>query len=80
MKDLLKKVFKRWELFLVVFLVLEFVVFGSANPKFLRPQSIMNSIVNYISVCIIALFVNLLIGASVGVNVVIAHYLGVTGP
>ena len=52
MKDLLKKVFKRWELFLVVFLVLEFVVFGSANPKFLRPQSIMNSIVNYISVCI----------------------------
>ena len=59
MKDLLKKVFKRWELFLVVFLVLEFVVFGSANPKFLRPQSIMNSIVNYISVCIISLFVTM---------------------
>ena len=55
MKDLLKKVFKRWELFLVVFLVLEFVVFGTANPKFLRPQSIMNSIVNYISVCIVSL-------------------------
>ena len=31
------------------------------------------------TVGIIALFVNLLIGASVGVNVVIAHYLGVTG-
>lgn len=31
------------------------------------------------TVSIIALFVNLLIGASVGVNVVIAHYLGLTG-
>ena len=35
------------------------MVFGAANPKFLRPQSIMNSIVNYISVCIISLFVTL---------------------
>ena len=33
-------------MFLVIFLILEFVVFGAANPKFLRPQSIMNSIVN----------------------------------
>ena len=59
MKDMLKKVFKHWEMFLVIFLILEFVVFGAANPKFLRPQSIMNSIVNYISVCIIALGVTL---------------------
>ena len=40
MKNLLKKVFKHWEMFLVIFLILEFVVFGAANPKFLRPQSI----------------------------------------
>ena len=46
-------------MFLVIFLILEFVVFGAANPKFLRPQSIMNSIVNYISVCIISLFVTM---------------------
>ena len=59
MKNLLKKVFKHWEMFLVIFLILEFVVFGAANPKFLRPQSIMNSIVNYISVCIISLFVTM---------------------
>ena len=45
MKNLLKKVFKHWELFLVIFLILEFVIFGAANPKFLRPKSIMNSIV-----------------------------------
>ena len=37
-----KKIFKHWEMFLLVFLVLEFVVFGAVNPKFLRPQSIMN--------------------------------------
>ena len=43
MKDMLKKVFKHWEMFLVIFLILEFVVFGAANPKFLRPQSIMNT-------------------------------------
>lgn len=59
MKDMLKKVFKHWEMFLVIFLILEFAVFGAANPKFLRPQSIMNSIVNYISVCIISLFVTM---------------------
>nr|MCR5844705.1 autoinducer 2 import system permease LsrD [Oscillospiraceae bacterium] len=55
----LKKIVHRWEFFLVIFLVLEFVVFGSANPKFLRANSIMTSIVNYISVCIISLFVTL---------------------
>ena len=33
MKDMLKKVFKHWEMFLVIFLILEFVVFGAANPK-----------------------------------------------
>ena len=34
-----KKIFKHWEMFLLVFLVLEFVIFGAVNPKFLRPQS-----------------------------------------
>ena len=68
MKDMLKKVFKHWEMFLVIFLILEFVVFGAANPKFLRPQSIMNSIVNYISVCIIALFVTLMFSCTAGLG------------
>ena len=77
MKDLLKKVFKRWELFLVVFLVLEFVVFGSANPKFLRPQSIMNSIVNYISVCIISLFVTMVMITG-GIDIQAPSIIGLT--
>lgn len=72
-----KKLFKHWEMFLLVFLVLEFVIFGAANPKFLRPQSIMNSIVNYISVCIIALFVTLVMITG-GIDIQAASIIGLT--
>lgn len=77
MKSALKKVFKHWELFLVIFLVLEFVVFGAANPKFLRPKSIMNSIVNYISVCIISLFVTLVMITG-GIDIQAPSIIGLT--
>ena len=77
MKTLLKKVLKRWEVFLLVFLVLEFVVFGAANPKFLRPNSIMNSIVNYISVCIISLFVTLVMITG-GIDIQAPSIIGLT--
>ena len=46
-------------MFLVIFLILEFCGVWRGQPKFLRPQSIMNSIVNFISVCIISLFVTM---------------------
>ena len=72
-----KKVFKHWEMFLLVFLILEFVIFGAVNPKFLRPQSIMNSIVNYISVCIIALFVTLVMITG-GIDIQAASIIGLT--
>ena len=77
MKNLLKKVFKHWEVFLLVFLVLEFVVFGVANPKFLRPKSIMNSIVNYISVCIISLFITLVMITG-GIDIQAPSIIGLT--
>lgn len=77
MKAALKKVLKHWELFLVVFLALEFVVFGTANPKFLRPQSIMNSIVNYVSVCIISLFVTLVMITG-GIDIQAPSIIGLT--
>ena len=77
MKNLLKKVFKHWEVFLLVFLVLEFVVFGAANPKFLRPASIMSSIVNYISVCIISLFVTLVMITG-GIDIQAPSIIGLT--
>ena len=77
MKNALKKVFAHWEVFLVVFLVLEFVVFGNANPKFLKPQSIMNSIVNYISVCIISLFVTMVMITG-GIDIQAPSIIGLT--
>ena len=75
MSATLKKVFKRWETFLVVFLILEFVVFGSANPKFLRPASIMTAVVNYISVCIIALFVTMVMITG-GIDIQVSSIIG----
>lgn len=77
MKTMLKKVFKHWEVFLLVFLVLEFVVFGATNPKFLRPQSILNSIVNYISVCIISLFVTMVMITG-GIDIQAPSIIGLT--
>ena len=75
---MLKKLFGRWESFLVLFLILEFVVFGAANPaKFLRPASIMTSVVNYISVCIISLFVTLVMIAG-GIDIQVASIIGLT--
>ena len=72
-----KRLFRRWETFLVLFLVLEFVVFGAANPKFLKPASIMNSLVNYISVCIISLFVTLVLITG-GIDIQVASIIGLT--
>ncbi|MCR4707114.1 MAG: ABC transporter permease [Clostridiales bacterium] len=73
----LKRLFRRWEAFLVLFLILEFVVFGAVNPKFLKPASIMNSIVNYISVCIISLFVTLVLITG-GIDIQVASIIGLT--
>jgi AI-2 transport system permease protein len=47
----------RWELFLIVLLVLEVVLFGSLNPRFLRPRVLFGSINDFLSICIISLFV-----------------------
>jgi len=72
-----KKTVARWETFLVIFLILEFVVFGATNPKFLRPASIMTSLVNYISVCIISLFVTLVMITG-GIDIQVASIIGLT--
>lgn len=72
-----KKLFRRWEAFLVLFLILEFVIFGAANPKFLQMSSVMTSIVNYISVCIISLFVTLVMITG-GIDIQVASIIGLT--
>ncbi|MDR1909904.1 MAG: ABC transporter permease [Spirochaetaceae bacterium] len=51
------KKFFRWEMFLVVLLLLEVLVFGAINPRFLRPRILLGSINDFIPICIISLFV-----------------------
>ncbi|MCD7735385.1 MAG: ABC transporter permease [Lachnospiraceae bacterium] len=53
----LKETFSSWQTVLVVILILECVIFGSANPKFLRPALLFNSMNDFMSICIISLFV-----------------------
>lgn len=55
--DRLKHFLKSWEMVLICILVVEFVVFGSANAKFLRPALLLNSMNDFMSICIISLFV-----------------------
>ena len=56
----LKSFLKSWEMVLICILIAEFVIFGAANAKFLRPAMIFNSMNDFISICIISLFVTLL--------------------
>jgi AI-2 transport system permease protein len=49
--------FLRWEFFLVALLLLEILIFGSLNPRFLRPRVLFGSINDFLSICIISLFV-----------------------
>lgn len=45
-----------WEYFLVILLVAEIAIFGNLNPRFLRPQVLFGSVNDFISICIIAVF------------------------
>ena len=57
LKPLQKAGLFRWESFLVIILIAEIIVFGSINPRFLRPAIFFGSITDFISICVIALFV-----------------------
>ena len=47
----------RWEFFLLALLIFQIFVFGTLNPRFLRPQVLFGSINDFLSICIISLFV-----------------------
>jgi len=53
----MKKALKSWETVLLCILVLEFIIFATANSKFLMPRVLFGSINDMISICIISLFV-----------------------
>lgn len=52
-----KKSVFRWESFLVLVIVAEFLIFGTLNPKFLNVTRLFNSLNQYVPICIISLFV-----------------------
>lgn len=47
----------RWESGLVLILISEIIIFGLLNPKFLQSRVLLGSINDFISICIISLFV-----------------------
>ena len=53
----LKSLLRNWNSFLLLFLVLEFVIFGAANSKFLRIPLLLSSVNDFIAICLISLFV-----------------------
>lgn len=56
-KDWLKNKIFRWENALILILVAEIIIFGLLNPKFLQARVLLGSINDFISICIISLFV-----------------------
>lgn len=56
-----KKIWKnklfRWENTLILILIAEIIIFGLLNPKFLQARVLLGSINDFISICIISLFV-----------------------
>lgn len=56
-KNILREKLFRWEGFLVALLALEIVIFGLLNPRFLKPQVLLGSINDFMSICVISLFV-----------------------
>ena len=76
-KQLLTKGQASWNLILIGLLVLEFVVFGAANPKFLRPALLFTSINDNLPVFMIALFVTLVMVTG-GIDIQVASLVGLT--
>lgn len=56
LKEKYTKLKFRWEYFLILFLIAEVAVFGTLNPKFLKPRVLFGSVNDFISICIISIF------------------------
>ena len=68
---------KNWNTFLVVILVLEFVIFGAANPKFLRIPLLLSSVNDFIAICLISLFVTFVMITG-GIDIQAGSIVGLT--
>lgn len=65
------------ELLLVAVIACEIVLFGILNPRFLRPMVLLGSINDFISICIISLFVTMVIIAG-GMDIQAGSIVGLT--
>lgn len=73
----MKKACKSWEAVLICMLVLEFVIFASANRKFLMPRVFFGSINDMISICVISLFVTFVMITG-GIDIQAGSIVGLT--
>lgn len=72
-----KKLFVRWETFLVLVIVLEFLVFGTLSPKFLNIKRLFSGLNQFIPVCIISLFVTFVMITG-GIDIQAGSIVGLT--
>ncbi len=76
-KSTMKKTLFNWDSFLFCVLIIEFVVFGLANSKFLMPRVLLASVNDFIAICIIALFVTFVMITG-GIDIQAASIVGLT--
>ena len=77
LKGILSRGQASWNLLLIGLLVLEFVIFGAANPKFLRPALLFTSINDNLAVFMLSLFVTLVMITG-GIDIQVASLVGLT--
>ncbi|MFA5571378.1 MAG: ABC transporter permease [Sphaerochaetaceae bacterium] len=67
----------RWELFLVVLLILEIYIFGVINPRFLMPRVLLGSVNNFMTISIVATFVTFVLVTG-GIDIQSGAIVGLT--
>jgi len=76
-KKLWAKKLMRWETFLVLLLLSEIFIFGMINPKFLMPRVLLGSINNFMTICIVSLFVTFVLITG-GIDIQSGSIVGLT--
>lgn len=72
-----KKLFLRWETILVLVILVEFVVFGTLNPKFLNIKRLFSGLNQFVPVCVISLFVTFVMITG-GIDIQAGSIVGLT--
>ena len=73
----MKRTLLSWEAFLLGILILEFIIFGAKNSKFLMPRVLLASVNDFIAICFIALFVTFVMITG-GIDIQAASIVGLT--